>query len=232
MLYEVIILCGGMGTRLKAVNPTLPKALVPVAGKPFLHYVINYLQQQGIQQFVFATGYGHADVEEYLKTQHSALKAKFSNETTPLGTGGAIMQALQKTTEPQVLVVNGDTIFKANILSLYAFHHKQNAVCSIAATSTQNSSRYGLLEIDELGMLKGFAEKDAAISAGVINAGMYIINQDIFSGLPLGPAFSFEKDYLEKYVQLKPIAAQVQDAYFIDMGIPSDLAKAEKDFNQ
>ncbi len=231
MLNEAIILCGGLGTRLKTVNPTLPKVLVAVAGKPFLHYVINYLRQQGIQHFVFATGYGHTDVEGYIKKYHTDLPVQFSTETTALGTGGAIKQALTKTINEDVLVANGDTFFKADIKKLAAFHNEQQSVCTIATTTIHHSSRYGLLQLNEQGKVMGFEEKNTESSGGNINAGMYLVNRDIFSGLPLPAAFSFEKDYLELYVHTQQIIAQVQDAYFIDIGIPADLDKAQKDFH-
>ena len=93
--------------------------MAPVAGRPFLFYVINYLRSQGIEKFIFSLGYKHEVIEEYLNDQFSTLNYQCSIEEEPLGTGGAIRLACQKATEKNVLVVNGDTLFKVNVEEAY-----------------------------------------------------------------------------------------------------------------
>src|SRR5688500_8094219 len=129
MIKEAIILAGGLGTRLRDTIPDLPKCMAPVAGRPFLFYMINYLRSQGIEKFIFSLGYKHELVEEYLNDQFSTLNYQCSIEVEPLGTGGAIQLACSRTTEENVLAANGDTLFKADIPEAYTFHTRHKAEC-------------------------------------------------------------------------------------------------------
>src|SRR4026208_2003950 len=115
MVKEAIILAGGLGTRLRDKVPDLPKCMAPVAGRPFLFYVINYLRSQGIEKFIFSIGYKYEIIEEYLNSQFPTLNYECSVEAEPLGTGGAIQLALNKTTEQDLLIVNGDTLFRVDL---------------------------------------------------------------------------------------------------------------------
>ena len=113
-IKQAIILAGGLGTRLRSVVSDLPKCMAPVAGRPFLFYVINYLRSQGIEKFIFSLGYKHEVIEEYLKDQFSTLQYECSIEEEPLGTGGAIQLACKLATKKNVIIANGDTLFKIN----------------------------------------------------------------------------------------------------------------------
>jgi D-glycero-alpha-D-manno-heptose 1-phosphate guanylyltransferase len=115
---EAIILAGGLGTRLRETVPDLPKCLAPVGGRPFLFYVINYLRMQGVEKFIFSLGYKHEMIETYLTDQFSRLRYEFVVEEEPLGTGGAIRLASQQATGNNVIVTNGDTLFKINVTEL------------------------------------------------------------------------------------------------------------------
>src|SRR6201990_1043710 len=108
MIREAIILAGGLGTRLRDAVPDLPKCMAPVAGRPFLFYVINALRMQGIEQFIFSLGYKHEIIEAYLADQFASLDYQCTIETEPLGTGGAIKLACSKATEKNVVIANGD----------------------------------------------------------------------------------------------------------------------------
>src|ERR1700759_5575468 len=108
-IREAIILAGGLGTRLPSSVPDLPKCMAPVAGKPFLHYVISYLQKQGIEKFIFAVGYKYEFIERFLHDEFSNIHCQLSIEKEPLGTGGAIKIACEKATDKTILVLNGDT---------------------------------------------------------------------------------------------------------------------------
>ncbi len=115
MIKEAIILAGGLGTRLREAVPDLPKCMAPVAGRPFLFHVINYLRSHGVEKFIFSLGYKHEVIEEYLRTHFATLAYSCAIEAEPLGTGGAIQLACRQATEKDVIVVNGDTLFKADL---------------------------------------------------------------------------------------------------------------------
>lgn len=226
-----VILAGGLGTRLRSAVPDLPKCMAPVAGKPFLFYVIKYLQKQGIEQFIFSLGYMHEIISQWLEKNYPALKYMLSIEEEPLGTGGAIRLALQKATSRQVLIVNGDTLFTADIQKLVQFHHKNEAACTLALKPMKDFSRYGVVEISGKGQILSFKEK-SFYSYGLINGGVYMLDVKRFLQLDLPQKCSFEKDYLEKYYQTEKMRALEQDEYFIDIGIPEDFEKAGRDFGK
>jgi D-glycero-alpha-D-manno-heptose 1-phosphate guanylyltransferase len=222
----IIILAGGLGTRLKSVVSDLPKCMAPVNGKPFLNYVINYFQEQGITNFIFSVGYKHEAIEEYLKEQLSTVDYQLSIEEEPLGTGGAIKKACALATDKNILVTNGDTLFKANLSSLQNFHTQKNSNCTLALKPMKDFSRYGVIELNEDGSLKKFSEK-RYYESGLINGGLYMLNIGKFLNETLPEKFSFETGYLEKCYDKRSMFGLVQDEYFIDIGIPEDYERAQ-----
>jgi D-glycero-alpha-D-manno-heptose 1-phosphate guanylyltransferase len=232
MIKEAIILAGGLGTRLRSVVSDVPKCMAPVAGKPFLYYLIEFLQKNGIQNFIFSVGYLHEVIEKYLEENYQHLDYKISIETEPLGTGGAIKLVAKKTSQKNVLVCNGDTFYKIEVDLLDKFHQQNNAACSLCLKPMYNFDRYGAVELNEDLSIKSFKEKKF-YSSGLINGGMYALNIPEFLKENLPEKFSFEKDYLEKKVQNtegKPkLYGMIQDTYFIDIGIPEDYERAQKE---
>ena len=130
-IKEAIILAGGLGTRIQSVLPDIPKCLAPVAGKPFLDYVINHFRIQGIEKFIFATGYKSEMIEDYLNN-HSQIQYLVSKEKEPLGTGGAIKLAAQQASTKNILVLNGDTLFRINVGKLNVLHNLHEAICTLS----------------------------------------------------------------------------------------------------
>jgi D-glycero-alpha-D-manno-heptose 1-phosphate guanylyltransferase len=217
-----------MGTRLRSAVPGLPKCMAPVAGHPFLHHVLAYLQQQGIKKIIFSLGYMSEVIIDYIKKDYPELDAVFSIEAEPLGTGGAIKLACGKATAADVLVINGDTIFSADIKALAALHYGQRADCTLALKPMTNFERYGAVMLNRDGSISSFAEKQF-YEKGLINGGVYLLNTVSFLQEDLPLQFSFEKDYLEKKYLLKKMYGMPQDAYFIDIGIPEDFKRANEE---
>jgi D-glycero-alpha-D-manno-heptose 1-phosphate guanylyltransferase len=225
MIIESIILAGGAGTRLKSVLPNLPKCMAPVAGRPFLFYVINYLRSQGIEKFVFSLGYKHEMVLAYLEDQFSTLQYQYTIEDEALGTGGGIQYACSKCTQENIIVINGDTLFKANLKNPFQLHQQKNAHCTLLLKPMKDFDRYGIVELDSTNKIQDFKEKKH-YATGFINGGIYLLNKNKFLEEGLPPKFSFEKDYLEKKYSSRNMYGQVQDEYFIDIGIPEDYNRA------
>ena len=226
-----VILAGGLGTRLRDAVPDIPKCMAPVAGRPFISHVIDYLRMQGVQHFIFSLGYKWDVIENYLINHYSTLDYTVVIEHEPLGTGGAIHLAIQKARGENVLIANGDTLFKADVRSLLSFHQIHDAACTLALKPMQNFDRYGVVETDENGKVISFKEKQF-YENGLINGGVYILNKEKFLQHAFDQKFSFEKDYLEKYYAEGNIYGSVQDDYFIDIGIPKDYNKAQTDLQQ
>jgi D-glycero-alpha-D-manno-heptose 1-phosphate guanylyltransferase len=226
MIKEAIILAGGLGTRLRSVVAELPKCMATVAGKPFLYYVIKQLQKQGVDKFVFSLGYKHEVIEEYINTEFSTLIAQFTVEEEPLGTGGAIKLACTKATEKNVLVLNGDTMFAIDVQKLAAAHESFGADCTLSLKPMHHFDRYGVVELNPDQSIASFKEKQF-YEQGLINGGVYALQAQHFLREQLADKFSFEKDYLEKYFTQRKMFGNIQDTYFIDIGIPEDYQRAQ-----
>lgn len=231
MIKVAIILAGGLGTRLRSVISETPKCMAPVAGKPFLHHLIFFLQKQGIENFIFSVGYMHEVIEKYLEENYPQLNCIISLEQEPLGTGGAIKLACKEASAKNVLVCNGDTLYKIDYNSLNEFHHDKEAACTLSLKPMNNFDRYGAIELNPDNSIKSFKEKQF-YQSGLINGGVYALNIEEFLKEDLPEKFSFEKDYLEKKIdnqmgKKSKLFGMIQDEYFIDIGIPEDYDRAQ-----
>jgi D-glycero-alpha-D-manno-heptose 1-phosphate guanylyltransferase len=230
-MKEAIILAGGLGTRLREAVPDLPKCMAPVAGRPFLSFVIDYLRMQGVQRFIFSLGYKWGEIESYLTQHYPTLDYATVIEEEPLGTGGAIKLAIQKAKAENIVIANGDTLFKVDLEKVFSFHKANDAECTLALKPMTNFDRYGVVETDEAGKITSFKEKQF-YSSGLINGGVYLLNKEKFLQHSFEQKFSFEKDYLEKYTATNRFYGFMQDGYFIDIGIPQDYNQAQTDLQK
>jgi D-glycero-alpha-D-manno-heptose 1-phosphate guanylyltransferase len=204
--------------------------MAPVAGRPFLKIVIDYLLEQGVNKFIFSLGYMHEIIEDFLKNQYPQISYQIVIEDEPLGTGGAILLSSKKATEKNVLILNGDTLFKVNAKELLNYHLQQNAECTLTLKPMKDFDRYGVVDINKDGYIQSFKEKQH-YQSGLINGGVYALNIDKFQAIDFPEKFSFEKEYLEAYYQSHKMTGLIQDSYFIDIGIPEDFEKASKEIN-
>jgi D-glycero-alpha-D-manno-heptose 1-phosphate guanylyltransferase len=227
-IKEAIILAGGLGTRLRSAVPDLPKCMAPVNGRPFLAYIIEYYRQQGIEKFIFSLGYKHEAISAWLKKDYPSLAIEYTIEKEPLGTGGAIQLAVEKTQKKDVLILNGDTFFKVNLEELAVFHKRSASACTLSLKPMKNFERYGVVETEGDGRIKSFKEKKY-YPEGLINGGVYILNTGRFRQQRRPTVFSFEKDYLEVFFSAMPMYGCVQNGYFIDIGIPEDFERAQQE---
>ena len=220
-MKEAIILAGGLGTRLSKTVSDRQKVMAPVGGRPFLDYVIKYLVNNGFGRIVLAVSYHNEQIREYFGDCYEGTKLLYSVENEPLGTGGAIKQALKFTVGNEVTVINGDTFFNTDIDALYNFRREHNAPVALAAKRMPDCTRHSTLKIAEDGRILDFAEKKAS-GEGFINGGIYVIEKSASENFPEGK-FSFEKEILEKR---EDIFALISDEYFIDMGVPEAYFRA------
>ena len=225
-MNEAIILAGGLGTRLRETLPDLPKCMATVAGRPFLFWVINHFRNQGISRFIFSLGYKHEVILQWLQESFDTLNFDVVVETSPLGTGGAIRLALQKTKSDRVLVLNGDSLFRVRLAPMLEMHTSNRADCTLGLKPMQDFERYGVVVTDETGKVMEFREKQFQ-AEGLINAGVYLLEKQSFLAHVYPEVFSFEKEFLE------PLRANIyghaEDAYFIDIGIPDDYRRANEE---
>jgi D-glycero-alpha-D-manno-heptose 1-phosphate guanylyltransferase len=225
---ECIILAGGLGTRLRSAVPDLPKCMAPISGKPFLAYLIDYLLAQQVTKFIFSLGYMHEAIEDFIKSNYPQIQYQIALESEPLGTGGAIRLACDYATEENVIVLNGDTMFRVDIQSLLKYHTNKKSDCTLSLKTMHQFDRYGVVETDDENNITSFKEKKK-YESGNINGGVYALHVSSFKSILFPEKFSFEKDYLEKYFNQIKMVGYLVDGYFIDIGIPEDFEKAGRE---
>lgn len=226
---ECIVLAGGLGTRLRGTIGDYPKCMALVNGKPFLHYIFDYLEEQQCTHVILSLGYKHEVITEWLKTETRSFITDTVTEYEPLGTGGGIQLAMKEALSENVLVLNGDTMFKLNLNDLMQFHLTHKAAASLALKNMQHFDRYGVVNIDDKNCITSFEEKKYR-DEGSINGGVYAVNKEHVFSKHFTEKFSFEKDYFEAFVNERKFYGFNSDAYFIDIGIPEDYEKAQGDF--
>jgi len=232
MINEAIILAGGFGTRLREVLENTTKPMAPINGKPFLEYQLNYLKNFGINRVVMAVGYLSEQIINHFGNKFNNIEIVYTQENSPLGTGGGINFAFTKIIGKEAFVVNGDTLFDIDLNKFYEFHYQKKSVFSLALRQLNNVDRFGSVIIDENNQIIKFAEKGQFQGKGLINGGVYIIKNDFFLSLDLPEKFSLENEVFEKYYYDGIFSGKVFTDYFLDIGIPSDYKKAQDDFTK
>jgi len=223
---EVIILVGGLGTRLSHIVKDVPKPMAPVGDVPFLVHVFEYLLKFEVKRVVLATSYKTEIIEGFLGNNYKGIGISYSIETEPLGTGGGIKKALTCCSREDVCVLNGDTYFNVDLIEMQKYHKKNNAILTVALKKMYNFDRYGTVEVDGNSIVK-FNEKKKE-KEGYINGGIYFIKRDSLNGIN-EKVFSFEKNYLEKFVLEGLFKGFISDGYFIDIGVPEDYYRANNE---
>lgn len=224
-----VVMAGGFGTRVQHLLPGLPKPMAPVAGRPFLEWVLRYLARQGVAKAILATGHLSEVVEKYFANQPlPGIAARCIREPQPLGTGGGFLHAARASGEhPAVwLVLNGDSLVLADLVTALEPLDDPRTAGVIVGCTVPDAARYGSLAIGLRGELLGFDEKRPG--EGVINAGIYLLRDAVVRQFPAGQSLSFEKEVfpqcLQRGIELKVVTV---DAPFLDIGTPESLGLAE-----
>jgi len=220
-----LILVGGLGTRLRSVIADVPKPMAPVAGKPFLEYLIRWVGRAGFQRVVLCAGYGAGRIKEYFgESDTFGVELSYSVEDEPLGTWGAIRLAGQQIKEAQFLVLNGDSWLQVDLGRLLEFHRQKKGVCTIAAVEVANSSRFGSVHLDVAGRVTKFSEKQREGSS-LINGGVYVFSREIFGAIPpTTGSYSLEKEIFPMLIP-RGIYAMRVTGYFVDIGVPEEYKR-------
>jgi D-glycero-alpha-D-manno-heptose 1-phosphate guanylyltransferase len=231
----VIILVGGLGTRLRPVVSDRPKALARIGEKTILDLIIEHLSQQGFRHYICSVGYMKGMVKEhvFLQDYGHQLHLSFSEEDEPLGTGGAIKRAMNLTSQEPVLVLNGDTFFPIDYRGFVANHFATGADASLGLKIMEgDTSRYGTVELNESGRIIRFVEKHSGQATPHVSAGVYMLDADIFADKDLPDKFSIEKDFFEKHMHTTHIVGVPFTEYFIDIGTPESYEQAQRELGK
>jgi mannose-1-phosphate guanylyltransferase len=224
---DVLVLAGGLGTRIQPVLGDTPKLLAPIGGRPFLSYLMRWLGNFGTRRVVLALGHGASVVQDYLRdSSDSALDIVTVVEPRPLGTAGAVRFARTQLRTDPVLVMNGDSFVDADLCRFLAFHREAGANGTVLCGRVEHAGRYGRIEIDENARIRAFVEKDPAFRGpAVVNCGVYLLSGTLLDAIVTMPGPSLERDVFER-LPTSALAAFGGPFSFIDIGTPETLAAA------
>lgn len=223
---EAIVLAGGFGTRLAHVVPDVCKPMAPVAGRPFLRFIMDQLAAAGFDRAVVADGYRREQIEGFFGPAYRGMAIEYSPEETPLLTGGAVKRALSRCESDWVFVLNGDTWLDVDFeaMEAAAVNVPDSVSAVIAVKRMRGFERYGTVDVDAGGSLTAFHEKRPC-EEGLINAGVYLLRRDALNNMP--EKFSLESDYFERVVGDGELRAVECAGGFIDIGVPEDYELAQ-----
>jgi NDP-sugar pyrophosphorylase family protein len=225
---KILVLAGGLGTRLRPLTDSLPKVLVPVLGRPFLEHVLEDLARQGFRRFVLSVGFLAEQIEDHFGDgARLGCQLEYVREDRPLGTGGAVRRALPVLGETFV-VVNGDTLLELDLARLLSTHRREGQLLTLAAARVPDRGRYGALGV-EGGRVVRFEEKQPGAGPGLVNGGVCAMNPALLDGAPAGP-FSLERDWLPRHAGR--IAVFETRGYFVDMGTHEALEGLDRELQR
>lgn len=225
---EAIVLVGGLGTRLRTVVSDVPKPLAPVAGRPFLAWLLDHLAENGMRHIVLAAGYLAERIVDCIGQEWHGMSVDYSVESVPLGTGGAVRQACSLLHGNAAHVLNGDTFLRYDLHALEQSTQQAGADLGIALAYVDDLARYGAVIRDGTSIV-GFKEKGET-GPGYINAGSYYLAHAAIQSLPVDPEFSFETRVLAPLTAAGRVCGFDATSGFIDIGVPDDYRRAQSLF--
>lgn len=221
---DLLVLCGGQGTRLRSVVHDRPKPMAPVGDRPFLEFVIAPLVAQGIRRVILCTGYMSRQVEQWFLAQEHDYELLFSREARPMGTAGALAQAAHLVQSNVVIVVNGDSVCDVHLAGLLDHHRAIGACATVTLTPATARTDAGCVEMNADTRLTGFQEKGPARTGSFHNAGIYIFDRSVLSRIPAERPSSIETDLLPGLLP-QGLYGYVTDAPLFDIGTPERLTQ-------
>jgi NDP-sugar pyrophosphorylase family protein len=230
---KAILLAGGQGTRLRPLTLNTPKPIVPIFGRPFLHYQIDrILQVPEIDEIVLSLNYQPQRIEAVFGDgSHLGTRIRYVVEPSPLGTAGGIKFASQGIGDT-IVAFNGDVLTQIDLAAVIALHRARRATATVVLTPVENPAAYGLVETDAQRNILRFVEKPdpAQITTNHINAGIYVLEPSTFDRIPDGVPWSIERQYFPSLVERRePFVAHLYDGYWIDIGTPAKYAQVHRD---
>ncbi len=227
---DVVILCGGKGTRLRGVIGDCPKILAPMGNGVFLDILLKNIISYGFKKVILSVGYMKEKIIDYcVEHNQDGLEIVFSKENYPLGTGGAVKKAGDYIKSDYFFIINGDTLHNnIDFKKFYENHLDKNALLSIALSKIDNISDCASVEINNSGKISAFKEKMPIKKRGLVSAGIYLMNNNIFKHMPDKDNFSIEYDFFPKIILNNNCYGFIHQGKFIDIGAPDRYKMANK----
>ncbi|CAN5185214.1 NDP-sugar synthase [soil metagenome] len=226
---KAVVLVGGEGTRLRPLTETIPKPLLPLVDRAFLHHVLDHLSRHGVREVILSSPYLEAAFAPFVRERRGGPAVTWITERTPLGTGGAIANAARRLTET-FLALNGDILTDLDLTELLARHRESGATATITLASVEDARAFGLVSLDDSGRVREFREKPADSTPGLANAGTYVLEPDALSGVPLDGPVSIERETFPALIAAgRPVLGHISRAYWMDLGTPEKYLQATFD---
>ncbi len=223
---DALILCGGLGTRLREVVTDRPKGLADVRGRPFLDLLIDRLARHGLRRFVLCTGYrGEQIAARYARRTDAEFVV--SLEEQPLGTAGALRLAATHLRSDPLLVLNGDSFCEVDYEALRAFHEDKRATLSIVVVPPGERDDAGNVALADDGAITSFSEKSGRGERTSINAGIYLMHRSLVDALPAHTSLSLERDVFPEAVRRGGCYGFRVPGPVVDIGTPERYLAAQ-----
>jgi NDP-sugar pyrophosphorylase family protein len=224
---DVVILCGGLGTRLQSVLKDKPKPMADFNDRPFLDLLIEYVGRFGFQRFILCSGHKGDFLKEHFEKKNDGRTYVISQESSPLGTAGAIKHAESLINGDIFLAMNGDSFCEIDLISFINFHHSKNALASVALAPMENTSDFGGVTLGENDGIISFDEKTNTPSPGWVNAGIYIFNKTVLDRIPADKKVSLEQELFPELAG-KGLFGFTTQSRLLDIGTPERLERARQ----
>ncbi|MCB1918816.1 MAG: NTP transferase domain-containing protein [Candidatus Competibacteraceae bacterium] len=227
-IQTAVVLAGGQGQRLRPMVADRPKPLADIAGRPFLTYLLDFWIEQGIRCFMLAVGYRWEMIAGQLGDDYQGARIDYAIESSPLGTGGGLLLALQQLDQDDrpVFVINGDTLFAVDARAMLTSHRKRQADLTLACCRQPDSPRFGALTLDTTDRVIEFSACSAPGECW-INGGVYLLERSLATDSPRPVAL--ERELIPGWLAAeRTVCAFRADAFFIDIGIPEDYQRARR----
>ncbi len=228
---QALVLAGGEGTRLRPLTYAIPKPVIPLAGRPFLSFMLDWLGSHGVTEVILSCGFRSESVRDVLGDIHSGMRLRYVVEDKPLGTAGPVRLALDEgLLEERLLVLNGDVLTDIDLGAELARHEEMAAAATLALISVEDTASYGVVPTDDDGRVEAFLEKsDGPAPTNRVNAGAYVIEREVIERhVPAGRAVSFEREVFPALVD-KGLFGYPAEGYWVDIGTPERYLEATHD---
>ncbi|HYI81211.1 MAG TPA: NDP-sugar synthase [Thermoleophilaceae bacterium] len=228
---QALVLAGGQGTRLRPLTYTTPKPVMPLAGRPFLTFMLDWLRGHGVDEAILSCGFMSDGVRSVLGDVYGGMRLRYVIEDEPLGTAGPVRLALDEgVLDERLLVLNGDVLTDMDLTAELDFHLQVGARCTLALIEVEDTASYGVVPTFPDGRVEAFLEKtDGDVPTNRINAGAYVLEREVVDTLvPAGRAVSFEREVFPRLVG-DGLYGWAADGYWIDIGTPERYLESTYD---
>jgi mannose-1-phosphate guanylyltransferase len=227
---QALVLAGGEGTRLRPLTHTVPKPVMPLAGRPFLTFMLDWLRGHGVDDVLLSCGFLAHAVEEVLGDAYEGMRLRYVHEDEPLGTAGPVrLAADERLLDDRLFILNGDVLTDMDLTAQLAFHQEKNAAATLALIAVEDTASYGVVPTAVDGAVEEFLEKSPGPApTNRINAGAYVIEREVVERIAAGRAVSFEREIFPELVG-SGLYGFMSEGYWIDIGTPERYLEATYD---